>query len=113
MLKISGGPLDVVGSLTIKKRGTVLSPENAFVEAPTTDFNGVPFDIDLNSSLITGPGTYALVYSPVPLTDYVGAGTVSWIGPSSGTATVITGAGNGTYVNIDGSDYFAVVVTVA
>jgi hypothetical protein len=112
MLSISSGPLNISGGPVVFFRGLVVPPSQAFIYAPTTDFGGLTFPITLDSGLITGPGTYALVYSPVPLTSYVGAGAITWVGSPTGTATVITGAGGGTYIDIGGTKYFAVVVTV-
>lgn len=113
------GKLTIAGNLTntaggiIKIGGTLsIDAANAFTEAPTTDFSSTPFPVVLDSGLITGPGTYAVIYSPVPLTNYAGVSSVTWSGAPAGTATSLTPTGNGTYIDIGGTKYYAVVVRV-
>ena len=94
--------------------GTFIGASRAFTYAPTTDFGSATFSIALDPTLITSPGNYAMVYSPVSLTNYAGA-TASFISaPSFGYSSItVTPAGNGTVVNIGGTTYYAVVVTIA
>jgi fibronectin-binding autotransporter adhesin len=93
----------------------VISPSRALINAPTTDFSSTAFSISLDPAVITTLGQYAVIYSPVPLTNYIGAAAPTWTTPPSfsyGLITV-TGAGDGDIISINGVRYYAVVVTIA
>lgn len=80
----------------------------------TADFNANSqvFPIELDATLITSAGAYAIVRSTNPLTNYVGA-TASFVGSTNLTVTSVTAAGAGDVRVIDGVSYYCVCVTVS
>lgn len=115
VLELFGSKLAVSGSLNVD-RGTlritngisVIEGSRAFVYAPTTNFNNIPFNVTLDPSLITSTGKYALIYSPLPLTNYAGTNTPVWTSnPSSRTASTSMDM-----ISVNDVVYYAVVLTV-
>lgn len=93
----------------------VIAPANAFISAPSTDFANTAFPLKLDPALITSTGQYAVIYSPRPLTNYVGTGTPTWVSTPgfSYSSITVTTQRIGTPISISGTVYFAVLVTIA
>jgi hypothetical protein len=93
--------------------GTNIDASRAFIYAPTTDFLSASYPIALDTdSAATEAGSYAIIYSPVPLTNYSGA-TVSLTGSGFVSVSSVTTATTGDIIYIGGVQYYAVVVTLA
>jgi len=103
----AGGIIHIGGGFTS------IDSAKAFIYAPTTDFSGGSYPIVLDTdSAATEAGSYAIIYSPVPLTDYNGA-TVTLSGSGFVSVSSVTTATTGDVIFIGGVQYYAVVVTLA
>lgn len=98
---------------TIKIGVGIVNSYNAFIYTPITDFDNKPFLLQLDPDIITSPGSYAIVYSPVALVNYVGISNLSgFVGSSPFSIIYSSPSGPGDTVRIDNIIYFALLVVI-
>ena len=114
MLPINGD-IAIAGALSVDGNIPPLAilSTRALVYAPTVDASGDVFPLTLSPDVLSSPGAYAVLYSPVPFTGFVGASAATWTKSPHLTVTYQTGAGTGQRVVINGTTYYALVVEVA